>query len=36
MSPEILGLVSLATLFVAICVGFPISFTLVFLGVAVG
>ena len=36
MSPEILGLVSLATLFVAICVGFPISFTLLFLGVVFG
>ena len=36
MSPEILGLVSLAMLFVAICVGFPISFTLLFLGAVFG
>lgn len=36
MSPETLGLVSLAALFVGICVGFPISFTLMFLGVVFG
>jgi len=36
MSPEILGLVSLGALFVGICVGFPISFTLMFLGVTFG
>ena len=36
MSPETLGLVSLGALFVGICVGFPISFTLMFLGVVVG
>ena len=36
MSPENLGLVSLAALFVGICVGFPISFTLMFLGVVFG
>jgi tripartite ATP-independent transporter DctM subunit len=36
MSPEILGLVSLGALFVGICVGFPISFTLMFLGVVFG
>ena len=36
MSPEILGLLGLAGLFVFICVGFPISFTLIFLGLVVG
>lgn len=36
MSPEILGLVSLGALFVGICIGFPISFTLMFLGVVFG
>ena len=36
MSPEILGLVSLGALFVGICVGFPISFTLMFLGIVFG
>ncbi|MEM7748469.1 MAG: TRAP transporter large permease subunit [Pseudomonadota bacterium] len=36
MSPETLGLVSLAALFVGICVGFPISFTLMFLGIVFG
>ena len=36
MSPELLGLVSLGALFVGICVGFPISFTLMFLGVTFG
>ena len=36
MSPEILGLVSLAALFVGILVGFPISFTLIFLGIVFG
>jgi tripartite ATP-independent transporter DctM subunit len=36
LTPEILGLVSLAALFVGICVGFPISFSLMFLGVVFG
>ena len=36
MSPEILGLVSLAALFVGILIGFPISFTLIFLGIVFG
>lgn len=36
MSPEILGLVSLASLFVLIFVGFPIAFTLLFLGLVTG
>ncbi len=36
MSPEYLGLVSLAALFLFISVGFPISFTLVFLGLIFG
>ena len=36
MSSETLGLVSLATLFIGICVGFPISFTLIFLGIVFG
>ena len=36
MSPETLGLVSLAALFVFIFVGFPISLTLVFLGIIFG
>ncbi len=36
MSPEYLGLLSLAALFVGICVGFPISFALLFLGVVFG
>ena len=36
LSPEILGLVSLGALFVGIFVGFPISFTLIFLGVVFG
>ena len=36
MSPEILGLVSLGALFIGICVGFPISFTLMFLGIVFG
>ncbi len=36
MSPETLGLVSLATLFIGIFVGFPISFTLIFLGLIFG
>lgn len=36
MSPEILGLASLAALFAGICVGFPISFTLMFLGLVFG
>ena len=36
MSPEILGLVGLASLFGLICIGFPISFTLIFLALALG
>ncbi|MCG8548377.1 MAG: TRAP transporter large permease subunit [Alphaproteobacteria bacterium] len=36
MSPEYLGLLSLGALFVLIFVGFPISFTLLFLGIAFG
>lgn len=36
MSSETLGLVSLAALFIGICVGFPISFTLIFLGIVFG
>jgi tripartite ATP-independent transporter DctM subunit len=36
MSPEHLGLVSIGALFVGICIGFPISFTLMFLGVVFG
>ena len=36
MSPEILGLLGLAGLFVFICVGFPISFTLIFLSLVIG
>jgi len=36
MSPEVLGLWSLAALFVFIFVGFPISFTLIFLGIVFG
>ena len=36
MSPEIIGLIGLASLFVFICVGFPISFTLLFLGLIMG
>ncbi|MCY4469241.1 MAG: TRAP transporter large permease subunit [Thiotrichales bacterium] len=36
MSPEILGLVSLGALFVGIFVGFPISFTLIFLAIVFG
>ncbi|MCG8561531.1 MAG: TRAP transporter large permease subunit [Hyphomicrobiales bacterium] len=36
MSPEILGLVSLAALFIGIFIGFPISFTLLFLGLVFG
>lgn len=36
MSPEYLGLLSLAALFVFIFVGFPISFTLIFLGIVFG
>ncbi len=36
MSPEILGLVSLAALFIGIFIGFPISFTLIFLGLVFG
>jgi tripartite ATP-independent transporter DctM subunit len=36
MSPEILGLLGLAGLFVFICIGFPISFTLIFLSLVMG
>lgn len=36
MSPEVLGLVSLAGLFIGIFIGFPISFTLIFLGLVFG
>jgi tripartite ATP-independent transporter DctM subunit len=36
MSPEILGLVALGSLFMFIFVGFPIAFTLLFLGLVVG
>ena len=36
MSPEILGLLSLAALFIFIFVGFPISLTLIFLGIIFG
>ena len=36
MSPEILGLVSLGALFAGILIGFPISFTLIFLGIVFG
>lgn len=36
MSPEILGLVGLVSLFGLICIGFPISFTLIFLSLVIG
>jgi tripartite ATP-independent transporter DctM subunit len=36
MSPDILGLVALASLFLFIFVGFPIAFTLLFLGLVAG
>jgi TRAP-type mannitol/chloroaromatic compound transport system permease large subunit len=36
MSPDILGLVALASLFVFIFVGFPIAFTLLFIGLVAG
>lgn len=36
MSTEILGLLGLAALFLFICAGFPISFTLIFLSLVVG
>ena len=36
MSPEIIGLWMIAAMFVAIFVGFPISFTLIFLGLVFG
>jgi len=36
MSPEILGLVSLVSLFICIFAGFPIAFTLLFLGLVTG
>jgi tripartite ATP-independent transporter DctM subunit len=36
MSPEVWGLVLLGSLFVVIMIGFPISFTLIFLGIAFG
>ncbi|MEB2352298.1 MAG: TRAP transporter large permease subunit, partial [Burkholderiaceae bacterium] len=36
MSPEIIGLVALAVLFVAIFIGFPIAFTLIAISLGVG
>lgn len=36
MPPEILGLVGLGCLFGLICIGFPISFTLIFLSLVIG
>ena len=36
MSPDVLGLVALASLFIFIFVGFPIAFTLLFLGLVAG
>lgn len=36
MSPEVLGLVGLGSLFGLICIGFPISFTLMFLALVLG
>lgn len=36
MSPDVLGLVGLACLFGLICIGFPISFTLIFLALVLG
>ncbi len=36
MSPEVLGLVGLGSLFGLICIGFPISFTLIFLALVLG
>jgi len=36
MSPEYLGLLSLAAVFIFIFIGFPISFTLIFLGIVFG
>lgn len=36
LSPEVLGLVSLGALFAGIFIGFPISFTLIFLGIVFG
>jgi tripartite ATP-independent transporter DctM subunit len=36
MGTEILGLIGILALFVFICVGFPISFTLIFLGLIIG
>jgi tripartite ATP-independent transporter DctM subunit len=36
MSTEVLGLIGLGSLFIFICVGFPISFTLIFLGLVMG
>ena len=36
MSPDILGLVALASLFLFIFVGFPIAFTLLFIGLVTG
>ena len=36
MSPEILGLVALASLFGCILIGFPISFTLIILSLVTG
>jgi len=36
MSPEVLGIVLILTMLFAIFIGFPISFTLIFLGVFFG
>jgi tripartite ATP-independent transporter DctM subunit len=36
MSPDIIGLLALASLFIFICVGFPISFTLIILSLVTG
>lgn len=36
MSPDVLGLVGLASLFGLICLGFPISFTMIFLALVLG
>ncbi|MEJ2576021.1 MAG: TRAP transporter large permease subunit [Gammaproteobacteria bacterium] len=36
LSPEVIGIIMIAVMLIAIFVGFPISFTLIFLGVAFG
>lgn len=36
MSPDVLGLLGLASLFGLICIGFPISFTMIFLALGLG